>query len=67
MVTALRREAERRGSAVFKHMELAELAGRVFQGGGGVGAGVDLQAIIDTMRAESFLILKGTRLYQLLV
>ena len=62
MVQAMRKEAELRCSTIFKHMELAEIAGKLFK-----SIPIDLQLIIDVMRSECYIIMKGNRTYQLQV
>jgi hypothetical protein len=59
LVSALNREAQLRGSNIFSRNDIAEICIRI-------KVDKDLDGLIDVMRTECYLLLKGPKLYQLL-
>jgi hypothetical protein len=59
LTQVLRKESERKGSSVFTFLEISEFVQLLRLKG-------DAEAMIDVMRTESYLLLKGSKLYQLL-
>lgn len=60
LIDVMGREARIRGNAFFKHQEIAEIARKML-------LDKDVDSLIDAMRTESYLLLKGPKLYQLLI
>lgn len=58
LVAVLQKEAKQRGNAIFHRSEMQELAGRL-------GLDKDLDSLIESMRTECYLLLKGPKQYQL--
>jgi hypothetical protein len=59
LIQVLRKESERKGSSVFTFLEISAFVQLLKLKG-------DAEAMIDVMRTESYLLLKGSKLYQLL-
>ena len=58
LVAALKREVSARGSDVFRHADVAEVCARL-------RLDKDADALVDVLRTECYLLLKGPRMYQL--
>ena len=67
LAQALSRESESRNSNMFTKQDIDRVAGRLGVTGANAGIGVGLDGVIDVMRTEGFLLLRGPRLYQLQV
>ena len=59
LTQVLRKEGERKGSQIFTFLEIHEFVQLLKLKG-------DTEGLIDVMRTESYLLLKGPKLYQLL-
>lgn len=62
LVQALNREADMKGSNMFAKADIQTLSARLGVGSSGI---VDLDGVLDVMRTEGFLLLRGPKLFQL--